>query len=234
MNATGTLHDSSPDQSPAALDRQIEQAIAILRRGGVVAFPTDTVYGYAASLQHPAAISRVYTIKGRPEAKAIPILLSTSQALPEVAANISSATQRFADRWWPGALTLIVAAKPTLPAETITRDATGNETVALRVPASDAAIRIIAGAGGALAVTSANRSGDPPALAANDIPRQGPSSPDFVVDGGVCPLGMPSTIASVTGSALRIFREGAIPVAELANFARSIGLSVETLTPRTV
>lgn len=225
---------SSPISAQAISDDEFERAITTLKQGGVVAFPTDTVYGYAASLQHPGGMARLYTIKGRPEAKAIPILLSSPQALTVVALHENSAMRSFVERWWPGALTLIVDPRPDLPAETITRDSSGNLTVAVRAPDSDVAIRIIGGAGGALAVTSANRSGEAPALSADAIPRTGPSSPDFIVDGGTCPLGLPSSIVGVTESNIRIYREGAIPVAELANFANVLGLSVETLTPRTV
>lgn len=234
MNWLNAAPESGVEALSPAIAAQISDAIRTLREGGIVAFPTDTVYGYAASLRRPAAIARLYSIKGRPEAKAIPILLSAANALSEVAVNIDAATLQFAARWWPGALTLIVEAQPDLPEETLTRDATGKRTVAIRAPHNAVATAIIAGAGGALAVTSANRSGEDPALFARDIPDSGPSSPDLIVDGGNCPLGLPSTIISVDAATMSVLREGAIPVAELANFAETLGLSVETRTLRTV
>lgn len=234
MSGDGAASGSGSDDFPRRLEDQIAQAVAILGQGGVVAFPTDTVYGYAASLRHPSAIARIYAIKGRPEAKAIPILLSSPETLSTVASEIDPATRSFAERWWPGALTIIVNARPGLPSETITRNFSGEPTIALRVPDNNVATRIIADAGGALAVTSANRSGEDPALSAHDLQHMGAEQPDLIVDGGECPLGLPSTIVSITASTLQILREGAIPVAELANFANSLGLAVETTMPGTV
>jgi L-threonylcarbamoyladenylate synthase len=201
------LSTASPDA--------VRQAAAALRAGEVVAIPTDTVYGLAASLEHPPAIDRLYALKERPSAKAIPVLISDLDSLDLVAATMPPLARSLAARFWPGALTLVIPALPELPLAITSADERGTRTVAVRMPDHEAARRVIALAGGALAVTSANRSGDDPALDAAAVARLGPAAPTLILDGGAAPGGVASTIVLATGATPIVLREGAIPSAEL-------------------
>lgn len=186
-------------------------AARVLRDGGVIAMPTDTVYGLAASLDAPAAVARLYEVKDRPPQKAIPILLSDKDQLERVAAEIDDLTEALAARFWPGALTLVITAQPGLPAHVTTIDPAGRTTVAVRVPNDPVALAVITAAGGALAVTSANRSGEAPATSVEEILRLDTAGLDAVVDGGHSPIGQPSTILALQEGGMTILREGAIP-----------------------
>ena len=143
-----TETDKSGSAPDAPLDDQIGRAIEALRHGGVVAIPTDTVYGLAASLARPDALSRIYAIKGRSGDKALPILISDMSQLARLAKRASPAALALAHAFWPGALTIVVPASDTVPDE-VTR---GVPTVGLRMPANDVALEVIRAAGGALAL----------------------------------------------------------------------------------
>jgi L-threonylcarbamoyladenylate synthase len=185
--------------------RAIQRAVAALRAGGLVAFPTDTVYGLAASAWDPKAIDRIFAAKGRPEDRALPILLAEASDVGRVALEFPPQAERLAARWWPGALTLVVPRNRDLPANL------GPEpTVGIRVP-DHALARAILAAAGPLAVTSANPSGGAsPRTAAEVIASLGESI-DLVVDGGEAPGGEPSTVVDCTMPEVRLLRQGAIP-----------------------
>lgn len=195
----------------AATDDAIARAVAILREGGVVAIPTDTVYGIAASIEHPAAIERIFAIKGRAGTKALPVLISDRAQLDRFGVAISADARALAERFWPGALTLVVRAAAWAP-DVLLR---GGTTVGLRMPASDDALAIIAGAGGALAVTSANRSGDREARSADEVERALGDRLDAVVDGGPSPGAAASTVVDASVAPPRILRAGALDAAQL-------------------
>ena len=188
------------------LENQIERAVAVLRAGGVVAIPTDTVYGLAASLERPDALARIYAIKGRSGDKALPILISDSDQVARLATSASPAALALARAFWPGALTIVVAASDAVP-DAVTR---GVPTVGLRMPAHDVALAVIRAAGGALAVTSANRSGGPEARTAEEVVERLGSRVVFVVDGGRSGDAAASTVVDATGSEIRVLRQGAI------------------------
>ena len=163
-----------PDAVVALSDCKDEAALVLraahaLRTGEVVAMPTDTVYGLAAAIDRPDAIDRLYAIKGRPAEKAIPVLISDPEHVQKLTPRLSTTAARLARNFWPGALTLVLAALPDLPRGVTTVTSDGMETVAVRVPDNRLARAIIAAAGGALAVTSANRSGAAPAVEAGDV-----------------------------------------------------------------
>lgn len=184
----------------------IARAVDILRRGGVVAIPTDTVYGLAASLDHPLAVERIFSIKGRSGTKAIPILISDIDAFERLTVDLSASARRLAERHWPGALTIVVEASVEVP-EAVRRDGT---TVGVRMPNNADALAIIAAAGGALAVTSANRSGGAEARSADEVRIKLGNRVDFVVDGGPTRLSPPSTVVDATSDPIRVLRPGAI------------------------
>lgn len=187
--------------------RAIEWTAERLQDGGVVAIPTDTVYGIAASLSHPAALDRVYVIKGRPEHQPLPVLVSSSDEIERIAEGISPDIALLLDIYWPGPLTIVLQARPGMPA----RVTAGGTTIGVRMPNHPLAIEVIAKAGGAIACTSANRSGEPPACDANDVAARLGTQLDLILDGGIAPGGVASTVIAVHGTEIQILREGAIP-----------------------
>lgn len=197
----------------------IERAVAILHAGGVVAIPTDTVYGLAASLDHPAAIERIFTIKGRAETKALPVLVSSSEVVPRLARAVTDPAQRLVRAFWPGALTIVVDATQDVP-DVVLR---GGTTVGLRMPDNADALAIIAGAGGALAVTSANHSGEIEARSASEVVQALGPDIDFVVDGGASKGTVPSTVVDATRTRLRVLRHGAIDIERLMEVVNERG-----------
>ena len=209
------------DQSPAAdtaPPTAITHAVQALREGGVVAIPTDTVYGLAASLDHPLAIERIFEIKGRDDTKALPVLVSSVDILPVLARTISGVARLLADAFWPGALTIVVEATERVP-EVVRR---GGTTVGLRMPDNGIALAIIEGAGGALAVTSANRSRETEARSAEDVRRIFRTAIDVVVDGGASPLSVPSTVVDASGERVRVLRAGAVSAEQLRQVAGDV------------
>ena len=192
-----------PADEPTALD----QAVALVQAGQVIAAPTDTVYGLVCRVDDPQAIRRLYAVKERPPEKALPVLLAGEEQLPQVVAALPEPARLLMARFWPGPLTLVLPARPELP-----RVLTGNgATVAVRVP-DHPFLRALARRAGPLASSSANRSGQPPARTAQEVLAQLAGRIPLVVDGGEAPGGVASTVVDVTGPAPRLLREG--PVAE--------------------
>ncbi|MFO7696739.1 MAG: L-threonylcarbamoyladenylate synthase, partial [Anaerolineae bacterium] len=175
-----------PADSPGAIDA----ALATLRDGRLVVFPTDTVYGVGCDPRDPAAIAALYRAKERPLEMAIPVLLSTGQHLNQVSRCVPAELHALAERFWPGALTIIVPRSPDLPGILTA----GGDTVAVRVPDHPTARALIEAAGGALAVTSANRSGQPAPQTAQEALADLDGRVDLVLDGGACPGGVASSI----------------------------------------
>ena len=193
-------------------DADIARAVDVLRSGGIVAFPTDTVYGIGAHAYLPAAVEQLYIAKGRPEVKAIPLLLSGLAALPEVAADIPDQAYALAARFWPGALSLVLRRTVRVP-DAVT---SGGDTVAVRVPDHRVTQALIAALGAPLAATSANRSEQPAPATADEVWAQLAGRIHLILDGGTCPGGVASTVVDLTVSPARILRQGGIPASELA------------------
>lgn len=189
-----------------ALNDQIHRAVQVVRDGGVIVFPTDTVYGLAAAIDRPAAIERVYAIKGRAETKPLPVLISRPDEIRRLASTVPAAATQLAMRFWPGPLTIVVPASERVPLD-VRR---GVATVGLRIPNSQVALRIIEGAGGALAVTSANRSGEPETTTADEVCASVGGLVDVVVDGGRTPGSTPSTVVDVSGATVTVLRHGVL------------------------
>lgn len=202
---TEIIHAASPEAQ--------QRAAKVLRAGGLVAFPTDTVYGLAALPWDTQAVERLYEAKERPSERAIPLLLSDAGHLPRVAAIpplCRDSVSRLIERFWPGALTLVLLKTEAVP-EVVSRGA----TVAVRVPALPLACSLIRAAGGVLAVTSANISGQPSPVTAEEVKSQLDGRIELIINGGPCPGGVPSTIVDCTSSPPTVLRRGAISPAEL-------------------
>jgi L-threonylcarbamoyladenylate synthase len=197
----------------------VSEAVAALRAGQVIALPTDTVYGLAAAIDRPEAIRQLFALKDRPVEKAIPVLLSDVKQQRIVAAAFPLLAMKLAERFWPGPLTIVVPARQSLPRTLTMPSAESLRTVAVRVPAHPLARQIISAAGGAIAVTSANLSGNREALDASEAAAVGTTPPAIVVDGGPAPGGTPSTIVLATGNAPVLIRDGAIPFAVVVSTA---------------
>jgi L-threonylcarbamoyladenylate synthase len=195
---------------PASLDR----ALALLRAGEPIAFPTDTVYGVGAAALDAAAVARLYTVKRRPLTQAIPLLIADDVDLPLVADEVTPTARRLA-RLWPGALTLVVTAAPGLPSELLA----GGATVAVRLPDHMWLRSLIRALGMPLAATSANLHGGRDPRTAADVAAQLGDALPLIVDGGPTPGPLPSTIVDCVGGEPRLLRAGALPwervVAEL-------------------
>jgi L-threonylcarbamoyladenylate synthase len=194
--------------SPASGD--LAKAIEVLKHGGVIAIPTDTVYCLAASLSHLEAVGRIFEIKGRAVTKALPVLVADAIQMRHVA-EMNSQAELLVRRFMPGGLTLILPKKDTVP-NNVTG---GRPSVAVRIPGHTLTLYIIKAVGTPLTGTSANLSGRGSACAADDVRSQIGAQVDMILDGGVCPGGVESTILDLTGPQPVIVREGAIPRAEL-------------------
>jgi L-threonylcarbamoyladenylate synthase len=197
-----------------------ELAIRTLRAGGVVAIPTDTVYGLCVALDTPGGIERLFEVKRRPPDKGIAVLLgSTAQAM--TVGRLDDAATTLASAFWPGGLTLVVPVRPdvTLP-DVLTG---GAPSIGLRVP-DHAAPRALADALGPLPTTSANVSGQPEAHDAAEILALLGDAIDLILDGGPARGGPASTVVDCSGSAAVVGRVGAIPVARLVDVLDRAGV----------
>ena len=194
-----------------AMHEQIGAAVEVLANGGVAAIPTDTLYGLAASAFDESAVLKVYELKGRPEGMALPLLLSEAEDVRVCAEDVPEAAWTLMERFWPGALTLVVRKRATVP-DIVTA---GLDTVALRVPDHPVARAIAKTLGAPITGTSANLSGRPGITNAADVRREFGDTIDFVLDGGEAPGGVASTIVDVSDGELRVLREGAASREEL-------------------
>jgi len=199
------------DKVASDVQQQVEAAISILKQGGIVAFPTDTVYGLGAGANIPQGVERVYQVKERPQNMALPLLLAHTSQISEVAELVPQVAWLLADKFLPGALTIVLY-KAKSVSDIITA---GGRTVAIRVPAHPVPVALAQGLGAPIVGTSANLSGKPSALTAGEVYSQFGDNIDLVIDGGRCPGGIESTIVDVTGETPVILREGAISREEL-------------------
>jgi L-threonylcarbamoyladenylate synthase len=193
-------------------DDVVARAAEMLRAGGVVAIPTETVYGLAADVGSADAIARVYAIKGRPADHPLIVHAYDLDALDGYVAEIAPALRTLAEAFWPGPLTAIVRRGPRTP-RTVTG---GQETVAVRVPAHPLARAILAAFGGALAAPSANRFGRVSPTTAEHVRADLGDAADLIVDGGPASVGVESTIVDLTGEVPAVLRAGAITPAQLS------------------
>jgi len=181
-----------------------EQSASVIKAGGVIAFPTDTVYGIGVSAFNRKAIEKIFDVKGRPHLKAIPILVSDIVDLDQITPPLPSSIQRIIENFWPGALTLILPLLPELP-----DNLSPTPTIGLRLPDHDQ-VRNLLRKTGPLAATSANLSGEENALSADEVLEQLDGRIDLILDGGPAPGGQASTVLNCIGENLEVLREGPV------------------------
>jgi L-threonylcarbamoyladenylate synthase len=188
----------------ASTPHAISHAVDILKHGGVIAFPTDTVYGLGVPVFSSEGIERLYEIKGRSHTKAIAVLLSSADDLSQVTAGLNEPALRLAQAFWPGPLTIVVPRNPDVPAEI-----SQSSSIGLRVPKHDFAQRLLAETG-PMAVTSANLSGQANTRSADEVLAQLDGRIHLLLDGGQTQGDTPSTVVDMSGATPKVLREGPI------------------------
>lgn len=189
------------------------EAAKAIRRGGVIGYRTDTLYGLGGDPHNPEAVRRILKMKGREDGKPILLLISDLEAIPKYLAQTSATFEAIASRFWPGPLTLIGEAR-----KDFLQDLTaGTKTLGLRLPHTPEVRDLVRACGGALTATSANPSGKPPALTAAEVEKYFPEI-DLIINGGTVRATDPSTVLDVSSSPVKLLREGAIKRGELAEW----------------
>jgi L-threonylcarbamoyladenylate synthase len=184
----------------------IARGVAVLSRGGTVAFPTETFYGLGADARRDDAVARVFAAKGRPEDKPLLVLVDSEASALALAAEVPEPARALMARHWPGPLTLVFRARPELPA----RLTAGTGTVGVRVPGHPVALALVRAAGCPVTAPSANPSGGPPPRTADEVQAGLDGKIDLILDGGATAGGQPSTVADCTAWPPRILRQGAV------------------------
>ncbi len=188
----------------------ISSAFEIIKSGGSIAFPTDTVYGLAVDPFNPQAINRIYAIKERSMEKAIPILIGDFEQLGNLVSEMNETAKILAKNFWPGPLTLILPKASILP-EALSL----YPTIGIRMPNLDFAINLMRRTG-PLATTSANISGDANPRTGLDVLSQLGGRIDLLLDGGETPGALPSTVVDISAKPIRLLREGPITRSDLS------------------
>jgi L-threonylcarbamoyladenylate synthase len=194
------------NELPEKIEKQIEKGIEIIRKGGVIAFPTDTVYGLGAGIYIESGVKRIFEIKQRPAKMALPLLLSDASQIHEIAMDLPPYAWRLVKTFLPGGLTLVVYRTK------VVKDiiSAGGDTVAIRIPDHPVPCALIKGSGMPLVGTSANLTGKASLTTAEEVHRQLGDAVDMVIDGFPIPSGKESTVVDVTGEVPVILREGCI------------------------
>jgi L-threonylcarbamoyladenylate synthase len=188
------------------MENLIERAVKILKNGGIVAFPTDTVYGLGANAFNEDAVLRIYEAKVRPREFALTLLLADISQIKIVAENVPKIAWKLAESFMPGALTIVLQ-KSMAVSNMITGD---GDTVAVRVPNHPVPVALVRGLGAPITGTSANRSGYPNPVTAEDVDKQLRNRVDLIIDCGKCPIGTSSTVIDLTVDPPKIIRYGTI------------------------
>jgi len=190
----------------------IREASKVIKNGGLVIYPTDTVYGLGCDPFNIVAVERVFKVKGERKEKPLPILASDLESIKKIT-HINERARKIAERHWPGALTLVVPKKPVLP-NIVT---CGLASVGVRIPNHTVAIQLISLCDGLLVGTSANKTGEKPPRTAQEAAKQLGEQVDIVLNGGPTPLGEESSIVDLTSMKPKILREGPVKLKDILN-----------------
>jgi L-threonylcarbamoyladenylate synthase len=194
-----------------AIRAQVRTAVRVLERGGVVALPTETLYGLAASAQSEEAVKRLFRIKGRPRNKPLPLLLADPADISNYALDVPEVAARLVERFFPGPLTLVLRSAGNLP-DAVTA---GMKTIAVRVPDHWVPRQVVRELGSPITGTSANRSGMPALTSAEAVRMELGGDIDYVVDAGRSTGGVASTIVDVSGATPVVLRVGSVSIQEI-------------------
>ena len=184
----------------------IAAAVECLHAGQIVAYPTDTLYGLAVDTRNAVAVDRLFTVKGRPAHLAIPLIAADVNQVSRIG-QLTGAGRDLAERFWPGPLTLVVESAPDLSP----RLRGGRESIAVRIPDHAVARALASRLGAPITATSANRSGEPPAVSADEVAEMLGADVAMILDAGPSVDGPPSTIVDVREPRPRLLRAGRVP-----------------------
>jgi len=211
-----------------AAPEDLQAALRALRAGELVAFPTETVYGLGADARNPAAVRRIFTVKGRPARHPVIVHLSDASHLADWAREIPPAARRLAEQFWPGPLTLVLPRAAGVD-DGITG---GQDTVALRVPAHPIARQLLAAFAGGIAAPSANRYGRLSPTCAKHVREEFGDAVKLVLDGGDCPIGLESTIVAFGDDGARLLRPGRITAGQIRALLGELAVGADESSPR--
>ncbi len=205
----------------------IRHAADIIKRGGLVAFPTETVYGLGGNALDPSAAEKIYAAKGRPSDNPLIVHISDTDELPALVSDIPEAARLLMDRYWPGPMTLILPKSDLVPAQTTG----GLDTVAVRMPSHPVAAALIRASGVPIAAPSANRSGRPSPTQASHVRDDLGGRIDLILDGGHVGIGVESTIIDVTGPVPVLLRPGFISLKMLEELLGTVSVDTASIGP---
>jgi L-threonylcarbamoyladenylate synthase len=188
----------------------VKEAAGVLLKGGLVAFPTETFYGLGANALDPAAVRRIFEVKGRSESKPVLVLVDSVRMADSLVKEIPAAALALMARYWPGPLTLVFRAASRLPEELTA----GTGTIGIRMSGHPVAFELVRAAGVPITAPSANLSGEEPPVTAADVGRTLRDKIDLILDGGPTTGGLPSTILDVTVTPAKVIRRGALELPE--------------------
>jgi L-threonylcarbamoyladenylate synthase len=195
----------------------LAEAVAVLKGGGVIAYPSDTVYGLGAAASDDGAVRRLFGVKGRAGEKALSLLLADAADMAPLCAQVPLLAMSLAGRFWPGPFTLVLKRSPQFRSLALG----GGDSVAVRVPDHPFLRELIRRLGEPITGTSANRSGQPACRSAQEVERELGEAVDLIIDGGPSGAGQESTVIDITSGTLKIVREGAIGCEEVQRVARA-------------
>jgi len=203
-------------------------ALGALRAGELVAFPTETVYGLGADARNPAAVRRIFAVKGRPANHPVIVHVQSARELPAWARHVPREAERLAEQFWPGPLTLVLPRAPGVD-DSVTG---GQDTVAVRVPAHPVAQQLLAAFGSGIAAPSANRYGRLSPTRAEHVREELGAAVKVVLDGGDCPIGLESTIVAFQDGRARLLRPGRITAGEIRALLGALQIGADAASPR--
>jgi L-threonylcarbamoyladenylate synthase len=210
------------------LSPQIADALALIRAGGLVAIPTETVYGLAADAKNVSAVEKIFALKGRPANHPLIVHIAGAGQLADWASVVPDTATQLAEAFWPGPLTLILKKRADVP-DAVTG---GQDTVGLRCPNSALALALLRAFGGGLAAPSANRFGHISPTSAQHVRDEFGLQAPYILDGGECAVGIESTIVDLSGEYPRILREGQIRHAQLLPYVPALQSGESSASPR--
>lgn len=211
-----------------ASQAELEAAVDALRDGELVAFPTETVYGLGANASNPAAVRKVFELKGRPASHPLIVHIDQRKYLKRWVREVTPAAEKLAEAFWPGPLTLV------LPRAEGVHDVVtgGQDTIAIRIPSHPMARQLLDAFGGGIAAPSANRYGRISATRAEHVADEFGEAVKVILDGGECQVGLESTIVSCSGDEVRLLRPGGITLGQLRNVVGEVAVGPNSAAPR--